>query len=39
MRFAFIVMLALVALTAASVSGFACPPGYSACGTRSCCPR
>jgi hypothetical protein len=39
MRLALIAILALMALATTSVSGFACPPGYSSCGTRSCCPR
>jgi hypothetical protein len=38
MRFALIVIAAFLALTAATVSGYACPKGYTACGTRSCCP-
>jgi hypothetical protein len=39
MRIALIAMLALAAIIATEVPGFACPSGYSACGTRSCCPR
>ena len=39
MRLGKIAMLALVALTLSSASGFACPPGFSPCGTRSCCPQ
>ncbi len=38
MRLVFAVILAVLTLTAASVSSYACPPGYSKCGTRSCCP-
>ena len=39
MRIVLIAMLALAAVIATEVPSFACPPGYAACGTRSCCPR